>query len=340
MFVRAAWRLILSVAMILLAGVIGCRAAPSAEASGLQRFDYTAIRMGVEARIVLYAPNEPAAVAAAREAFNRIAELDAVLSDYRVDSELNRLCASPPRFPVRVSNDLLYVLEYGQNLARQTGGAFNLTAGPLVRLWREARDTGALPDPVAIEAARERSGWRNVDIDAEVKTVTLLQDGMQFDPGGIGKGFAADEAMRTLHARGIWSAMVALAGDIVVGDPPPGRRGWTIGLAPGLGVDESIMLANAAISTSGDLEQHVEIGGVRYSHIIDPRTGEAITQPRAVSVIAPRGIAADALATALSVLGPHDGALLLRARPDVSVLYRWREGDDIQEHRVGRFASH
>ena len=142
-------------------------------------------------------------------------------------------------------------------------------------------------------------------------TVLLKLPGMQLDLGGIAKGYAADEALATLRARGIKSALVAVGGDIAIGDAPPGQQGWRIGLEP---VGGELLLHNAAVSTSGDTEQFREIGGVRYSHIIDPKTGRGITSRIAVTVVARRGLEADPIATAISVLGEERGRALFGRR--------------------------
>jgi thiamine biosynthesis lipoprotein len=147
---------------------------------------------------------------------------------------------------------------------------------------------------------------------------------MQLDLGGIGKGYAAQAAVDLLRRRGATRCLVALAGDVVAGDPPPGERGWVIDspLLPG----RPIVLRNAAASTSGDSDQFVEIGGVRYSHIVDPRTGLGLTTGAAVTVVARDGASADSLATAVCVLGAERGAALVRAHPGVSAVIGSRGG--------------
>ncbi len=256
--------------------------------------------MGVEARIVLYAADESRARCAARAAFDRMAHLDDVLSDWRGESELMRACreASSGR-AVPISRDLCRVLVRAEELSAATDGAFDITVGPVVALWREARRTGQLPSDQARQEALARVGWRNVYVDAKACTLHLAREGMQLDLGGIGKGFAADEAIRTLAARGYRRALVAVGGDIAVGERPPGREAWEVAAANASG--EMIPLRSAGISTSGDAEQSVEIDGVRYSHIVDPRSGIGLTNGMQVTVIAPDATTSDAIATALCV---------------------------------------
>jgi FAD:protein FMN transferase len=273
------------------------------------RYEFSSRQMATEARIVLFAPGEDAARDAASRAFERVAALDAVMSDYREDSELTRLCRQSGGSPVRVSDDLFRVLEISQHLARETSGAFDVTAGPLTHLWRRARRRGELPDPDDLRAALSRTGAANLILNAHDRTVRLSSPQMQIDLGGIGKGFAADEAAAVLKKLGYRNSLVALGGDIVAAGAPPGAAGWSIDVAtldarkPGM----RIVLRDAAVSTSGDAEQSVEVAGIRYSHIIDPRTGQALTGRRSVTVIAPRGALSDGLATGVSVLASVEG---------------------------------
>lgn len=270
--------------------------------------------MGTTARVVLYARSEADAKILADRAFRRIAEIDSRLSDYKPDSELMRLCARAGGPAVRVSDDLFRVLEFAQRLAVGTEGAFDVTIGPVSRLWRRARATGEPPSSAALARARKLVGYRRVKLSSEKRTVRLMRRGMLLDLGGIGKGYAADEAMRVLRQSGAPTALVAIGGDVVAGDAPPGANGWTIAIAP-LGprgaAEQSKVLRNAAVSTSGDAEQYLEHAGVRHSHVLDPSTGAATTGRRGVTVIAKDGMTADALSTAVNVMGAERGLPLV-----------------------------
>ncbi len=278
--------------------------------------------MGVQADITLYAPDEPAALAAARAAFERIAELEDIFSDYRPHSELMRLCAEAGGPPRPVSRELFEVLRTAQEISRLSGGAFDVTCGPAVRLWREARRSQSFPSLSALRQARSSGDWRQVELDPERRTVRLKRKGMLLDLGGIAKGYACDEAIRVLRSRGIRSALVEMGGDIVVSDPPPGQPGWRIEVPNAAGDDRMLILARAAVSSSGDTEQFVELDGRRYSHIVDPRSALALTTRIAVTVQAPRGMLSDALSTAVSVLGEDEGRNLLRHFPGTRLWVR------------------
>ncbi len=279
-----------------------------------QRFEYRQLLMGVAARIVVCAPNEDIARWAVSRAFQRIAALEDLMSDYRPHSELMRLCAEGHLAPVPISADLFFVLQRAVELSRLSNGAFDITVGPFVALWRRARQTGQLPDPAELERARALVGWDKICLDPTTRTVRLAVPGMRLDLGGIAKGYAADCALKVLARFGLRRALIELGGDIVLGDPPPNRKGWRIAILSEQGRTEQVLeLANCAVSTSGSTEQFVEIGGRRYAHIIDPRTGLGLTKLILVTVIARDGITADSLATALCVLGEKEGRSLAEA---------------------------
>ncbi len=283
--------------------------------------------MGVAARIVVYAPNDYIAKWACSRAFLRIAQLEELMSDYRSDSELMRLCKEGHIAPVRVSNDLFFVLERALELSKRSNGAFDITVGPFVSLWRRARQTKQLPTEDELNEARKLVGWEKIQLDASTRTVKLAVSGMKLDLGGIAKGYAADCALKVLQKFGLRRALIELGGDIVLGDPPPDREGWRIGILSENGKPERVLeLANCAVSTSGSTEQFVEIAGRRYAHIVDPRTGVGLTKLVLVTVIAKDGITADSLATALCVLGEKDGRKLAESYGAIA-FFRERELD-------------
>ena len=287
------------------------------QAASLHLYEAVEAHMGTLVRIQLYAQDEAHAKAAFRAGFDRIAQIDAALSDYRPDSELNRIGREAVGHPMPVSDDLLQVAVAAQRLAEETGGAFDITCGPLTHLWREARKLHQVPDAAAIEAARRRCGYRKLHIDSVRRTIELDLPDMQLDVGGIAKGYAADQALAVLKKLGIHSALVAASGDLAFSDAPPGESGWRIGIDA---LANPLLLTRAAVSTSGDSEQHLDVDGKRYSHILDPKRGMALTVDMTVTVLAKRGMDADAAATAISVLGRDSGLKFLRRRPDLKAL--------------------
>jgi len=310
-------------------------------ASPLARFEQSQPHMGTVARIVVYAPSAEAAAAATRSAFERIRELDSILSDYQRESELSRLSQQSGGPPVKIGSDLFRVLSVAQKLAVRSNGAFDVTAGPVIRLWRRARRQRALPEADRIAAARDLTGFRWLTLDAKQQTAQLAKPGMLLDLGGIAKGYAADEALKSLKRAGIERALVALGGDIAVSNPPPGKKGWNIEIASlnlqGAPKPRALLLHIAAVSTSGDAEQYVEIGGIRYSHTVDPRTGKALTGRRSVTVVATNGTDSDALATALSVIRPEEGLKLIEATRGASALIVVQTNSGIQTWKSKRW---
>jgi thiamine biosynthesis lipoprotein len=222
--------------------------------------------------------------------------------------------------------ELFEILAEARRIAELSEGAFDPTVGPVVRQWRRARRTETLPTSEQLAHARESVGWRNFSLDVQNQTVTLLAPNMQLDLGGIAKGYAADAALKVLREHGLRSALVAASGDIAVGDAPPGQTGWHVSIGTPFrkdGEEQTLILANAAVSTSGDSEQSVVIEGTRYSHIVDPRTGLGLTTRCQASVIAPHAMQSDGLATAVSILGAEQGRELIQSQPRTSaIIYR------------------
>jgi thiamine biosynthesis lipoprotein len=295
----------------------------AAEVPGL-RFAFEKAEMGLPFRITLFAADEAAAKEAADAAFARIAELNAVFSDYDPDSELSRLSRSAGSgSAVLVSAELWDLLVQAQELSENTGGAFDVTVGPLVNLWRRARRKGELPPAEEIATMKTRVGWRELQLDRERRTVMLVQPEMRLDCASMAKGRAVDAALAALRARGVTRALVGGGGDFAAGDPPPGQPGWRVEVAtseaPGAPPAQTVLLANHALGTSGDLFQHVEIEGVRYSHIVDPQTGRGLTDRSLVHVLGKDCRTASSHATAVSVLGPERGVELIEATADLAV---------------------
>ncbi len=254
--------------------------------------------MGTTARIVVHVMEEQQGRDAIQSAFQRAQEINDICSDYNPESELMKLCRGPVNSPIPVSTTLATVLSHARSIAEDTEGSFDPTLGGFSKLWRRSKRQKELPDPVLLERARQASGWTKFEVDLEKSTVIVKDENLLFDLGGIAKGYAADEMLQVLKARGITSAMVAVAGDVRLGAPPPRRAGWSVGIRTlGADIEQIIQVSNCAVSTSGDLERYVEIEGTRYSHIIDPETGLGLTRRIAATVVAPTAVQSDPLAT-------------------------------------------
>jgi thiamine biosynthesis lipoprotein len=329
---------LLSIALALLV-VVSPRL--SADEAVWTRVEETQFHMGTSFQIAVYARDKSAARKAIERAFQRIAELNQILSDYDPDSELSRLSkSSPTPEPAAVSCDLLHVLQTSQEVSRHTSGAFDVTVGPLTRLWRRARRQKRLPTQERLQAALDAVGYRWLEVDSATQSVALRRPDMRLDLGGIAKGYALDEALRVLEDAGIARALINGGGDLLLSDPPPEQSGWLIGIAPlepSREEPREVRLSNVAVATSGDTYQFVELEGVRYSHIVNPHTGLGVTQRKAVTVIAKTGMTADAYASALSVLDAEPGLRLLREVPGAEARIIWQEGDRRRQQQTTAF---
>lgn len=201
-----------------------------------------------------------------------------------------------------VSPELFDIIVQSKNFARKSAGAFDITVGPLTRLWRRARSLKEIPSDERIAEARNKLGWNDIETFPQNHGIRLKKAGMALDLGGIAQGWTADDCLKILRNSGITKALVDAGGDIALGDSPPGEKGWEIEI-PALGGKNLLFLANCGITTSGATYRYLELDGKRYSHIIDPRTGMALKHHTLVTVKAPNATIADAWATAVSVSG-------------------------------------
>ncbi|WP_273568100.1 FAD:protein FMN transferase [Maribacter halichondriae] len=309
--------------------------------SAQTRFEYGHQQMGTQIRLVFYAQDKVAADSISQKVFQRIDVLNTILSDYISDSELNRLCDQVDS-DVTVSPDLYSLLETSMEISKKTDGAFDITIGPLIRLWRNARKTEILPKKPEIKDALQFVGYQNL-VFPKQNTVRLKEKNMQLDVGGIGKGFAADHALKILESNGITSALIDMGGDIRVSDSPPQKSHWTLVFyyydEQEQQVFQKLKLKNQAVATSGDLYQFVEINGVRYSHIINPNTGMALQNGIQVTTIAPTGTLADGYASAFSVLGIQKTKEKIEQIENIEVFVTERSEEKYQQWNSGSFAN-
>ncbi len=279
-------------------------------------FQFSKPEMGTVFHIRLYAGDKAAAQRAADAAFTRIEDINQIASDYLPESELSRFNKAPANEAIPISTDLFALLQKSNETAKMTDGAFDITCTYAVQNWRRAKRQKKLPAPEQTAHAIAMTDWRALMLDPMKRTATKTLEGLLLDLGGIGKGYAANEALLVLKLRGITRALVAGSGDIAIGDPPPGKEGWDVALRTFEKPEESdkfihLTLHNCGVSTSGDLHQFLELDGVRWSHIIDPKTGLSLTIRIACTVIAPTAFESDPLATALCVMGTQPALALM-----------------------------
>lgn len=307
-----------------------------------QRYEFESRQMGTTFRILLYTDSDSIAHSAANDAFKHIEYLNGVLSDYLEDSELSKLSdTAVAGGELTVSKTLYDLLEKSVEISKVTNGWFDITIGPYSQIWRglHRMTNPELPDSIELKEARSRVGYSMISLNPGKKSVKLLKEGMRLDPGGIGKGYAADEALLVLRQADINRALINAGGDISAGDPPPGKDGWNVAIPVHIGEDstffEETIFANRSVNTSGSLYQSVEIDDKNYSHIINPKTGLGHTEQVQVSVIAADGADADAFATALNVMPIAKAKELVESRPGLEAVIIW-----LNEHEtVDRWAS-
>ncbi|MCF0070582.1 FAD:protein FMN transferase [Dyadobacter sp. CY261] len=277
------------------------------------RYTFEKGLMGSPFKLVVYAQNDSIAKVAADHAFGRVEELNEIMSDYRDGSEINRLSATSGSDTwVKVSKDLFDILAISQDISAKTGGVFDATLGPVVQLWRRATRKNIFPSEEEIREALSRTGYKKLKMDTKTQSIMLTQKGMRLDIGGLGKGYAAEEAIKEVKKLGITSAMMDAGGKIVLTNPPPGTMGWNINVSNGSDSLRAMQLSNVALATSGPTYRYMEYKGVRYSHIVDPKTGVGLLFHVRTTVISPDGTVADALATAFSVAGIKKSRKYLR----------------------------
>lgn len=265
------------------------------------------VLMGTTLEITAFGPDAAEAIGAAMD---EVARLESILSHFRDDSELSRAVVAAVKGPVPIGDDLFACLFACERFWRASEGAFDPTVAPLVEAWGFKGGTGRMPTDGDLASALALVGFGHVHLDAERRTLAIDRDGVRLDLGAIGKGYAVDRAVDVLRARGIATALVNFSGNMRAIGTPTGTDGWPVLLRHprdpegSLGV---VFLRDRAISTSGDYEKSFEVGGKRYHHILDPRTGRPSETACAATVLAPTATDADALSTTLCVLGPDRG---------------------------------
>lgn len=296
--------------------------------------------MGTRFEIIAYCESAERCKVAFDEAFATIAELDATLSNYRLDSELSIFCRGAPHDqPVPISQSMIDVLVVAQEISRKTDGAFDITIGPLTKLWRRARRQQKRPSADRIADAKQSVGYRNLSVDTVRRTAKLHLADMRLDLGGIAKGFAIDRALEAMRKHGVDAALVNGGGDVAVGVAPPERNHWRVQVFDGSRQEHIVLpLKNCAVATSGDLYQFVELDGKRYSHLVDASTGLGLTRFVSSSVIAPHAITADAWASAVALMEAEKSLRMLESLPNCEGLIRTLGRDqEIIEHRTVGF---
>jgi thiamine biosynthesis lipoprotein len=257
--------------------------------------------------IVAYGADAAALQAAGERALDEVDRIDRLMSHYRPDSPLSRVNREGAHGPVAVPPELAAFVELCLRYSRESGGAFDVTVGPLMKTWGFFGGEGRLPDESEIAAARESVGFTHVIIDLQRSTIAFDRPGVELDLGGIAKGYAVDRAVAVLARAGVAAALVSAGGSTVYGmGAPPGRKGWEVSIQDPLRprrIARRVVLRDRALSVAGARGKFFEAGGVVYSHIMDPHTGRPVRDVAGTAVLTDTGTAGDALDDAFFVLG-------------------------------------
>ena len=288
----------------------------------LKRFEFPGNKMGSPFNIIFYHTDSVEAVSLARECFLIVDSLNNIFSDYSSESEIGKLALQTDQTDIKVSEELFSMIIISKDAWERSGKTFDITIGALTQLWRKAKKENRFPSEAEIEAAKDLTGFKNIIINERSKTISFKKPGIRFDFGGIVPGYVAQRVIDFLKTKNVNIALVDASGDIVMSDAPPGKDGWTIGINLPENEneiwDKKLELQNFAVSTSGDVYRYTIHNGIKYSHIIDPRTGYGVTSQRNVTVITKYGADADWLATACSIL-PIKKALSLAKKEHAAI---------------------
>ncbi len=300
----------------------GCGRAPpeSADARPVPVTE-SRLAMGSSVTVTVWTRDEPAAESAIAEVFSEFDRLENLMSTWREGSDVLRLNAAAGTVPVRLSPEVIEVLGTARHYSELSNGKFDVTFGPLSGLWRFDHDQdGVIPDPAVVAARVRFVGWEDLVVDAAAGTGLLRRKGMGVHLGGIGKGYAVDHGAAILRRHGFGNFLIQSGGDMYVGGQPEGRP-WRLGIQDPRGPADTpfavVELTDATFSTSGDYERYFIKDGRRYHHILDPDSGQPAMASRSVTIVATSAVDADALSTAVFILGPDAGMALIERLPDV-----------------------
>lgn len=320
------FRIHASLLALLCSSFAGCAVVPHGQESAT--VTRAQMQMGTLVKITAVARSESMAQAAATAGFAEIHRLEELLSTWISTSELSRVNTSAGMMPVSVSSETMTVVQGAMQVAEMTDGGFNIAIGPVVEVWNVI-DGRRIPTEPELKALRPLLDLKAVHVNVRERTIFLEKTGMRIDVGGIGKGFAADQAVMAMKKAGALAGVVALSGDIKTFGQLPGGRKFPVGIQHPRKEGEVLVfidLEDEAISTAGDYERFFERDGVRYHHILDPKTLQPARSCQAVTVIARDGIWADGLDTGIFVMGAELGMHLVEALPDVEAIIVDYEG--------------
>jgi thiamine biosynthesis lipoprotein len=318
MVVRFGWTATLAAALAIAA--CGQKSSPQPKV-----YTFRHAAMGTQFAVYLYARTEAEASGVAGQVFDEVDRIEQELSNYRETSELSRIVREAALEPVTTDPETFSFLEQSQHWSETSGGAFDITVGPLMKVWGFFDHRGQIPSKEELDRVRPMVGYRNMELDPATRTVHFRVPGVDLDPGGIGKGFAVDAAVAILRARHVAAALISAGSSTVYAlGSPPGKRGWTVVVPDGLPDHETIstvLLRDTSLSSANCSEKNFTSGGHLYCHIMDPRTLQPVEGRLHVSIIDPSATTSDALSNVLFVDTPKQSlAFLKRYAPEARAL--------------------
>jgi FAD:protein FMN transferase len=291
----------------------------------LYHHEATRLSMACVYAIEAYGPDASALPHIVDDAFDEVDRIDRLMSHYKPDSPLSRINREAAQHPVPVEPELFDFIAEAMRYNRESGGAFDITVGPLMKAWGFFRGDGRKPSEAELAAARRHVGPAHLVLNATARTIAFDEPGVELDLGGIAKGYAVDRVVALLKSRQVAAALVSSGGSTIYGlGAPPGGQGWDVVIQDPIDARNealTLTLKDRAVSVAGRSEKSFESGGVRYSHIMDPRTGWPVQGVLSVAVLASSGTAGDALDDALFVMGPERSRAYLKNRPDTEALF-------------------
>ncbi len=300
------------------------------------RFEAQHAAMGTVYSIAAYAPPSICLEDAVGLAFSEIDHLDELMSHYRPPSEICAINRGAFPAPMTVSAELFALLEDAFRLSEATRGAFDVTVGAMMKAWGFFRQSGRVPSAGELAQTLERTGFRRVRLDPQLRTVAFTSPGIEIDLGAIGKGYAVDRAAAILHERGVHNALISSGtSSIAALGAPPGQPGWKIAVCDPYDRRKqarALRLRNLSISISGGSEQVFVLDGRAYVHLLDPRTGFPVEGMLMSAVISTNNAQTDALSTAFFVLGVEGTReFLARNHGLTAILFKPGEGRNVEQ---------
>ena len=302
----------------------------AARQSRLHHHEATRLSMACVYAIEAYGPDLPQLQHAVAEALDEVDRIDSLMSHYKPASALSRVNREAAQHPVVVEPELFDLVAEAMRYSRNSGGAFDITVGPLMKAWGFFGGEGRKPSPETLEAARRHVGASHVQLRPDSHSIAFDAAGVELDLGGIAKGYAVDRVAQLLRARHVPAALISAGGSSIYAlGAPPGQDGWDVAIQDPLEprtIARSVTIRDRALSVSGRAEKSFESDGVTYSHIMDPRTGRPVQGMLSVAVLTTTATAGDALDNVFFVLGAEGSRTLLARLPGTEVYFFMPDG--------------